>query len=739
MFIPEDDIFLTGTFYHESRFYIYGPSYDFNQLSIILYSMDIDGSNRTRLQIPVHSTAYTFNVIDLHINGEGNLSFILHEFFRDYSDSPDNPDEPNDEDEYDFIYKFSFRSISLDGELVSSIDIQQLNDFTDGKPWFFILDAAFTPSGNVVFLVNWHNRTVDVSENGIFIFSDDFAEEMRMIEKLPNLLGRYLIKTFDGRIFVDGYQFENNSAISSLYEIDYLSGTLSALTRISTDTSHVTTAPEGSTFDFYIIVGHRVSGYCIKSEEMHQMLNTDDLGIPYNPGFRNGVLHPFFVFGNDEIMFLMQEWDENTRTNALNFYLLTPSDEPFSDDREVITIGGLGNVSQVLQSQIASFNRQNQSYRIEYIDYGIDGLTRLQTEVMVGRGPDMIKLSWRGLDLVTPFAESGFLYDLYPLIDADPVLNRDNFFPSVLSIWENSSGELMQIASAFSMQTIIGRATEFPTIPDSWTYSDFIDAYYILSAEHPAPFGLAFSRYDFLSKTVFVDDTFFSFERGEAYFTSEAFIEVLEAAKTIPAYHNVDAVTELVREGEWDVIGNLMRGEQLLGAWQNTHGFRDYIRLKHRLGDFRALGYPAQNTPLHGAQVSLGNSIGINANSPNIEAAWEFVRMGMLPDVMAGMGSGPFYTRIDLFDRELGRQLERKEPLNDWWLGSLYKLPPLTEADADFLREMISNIGFNLARQSPVYDIVHEEVPRFFEGNRSAEDTARVIQNRVQTYLNEQR
>jgi len=733
-----DYMFVSGTFIHESKIYFYGPSFEsvYQDNSIILYAMDINGSNLTHIQIPVYSEAYSFNIEGLHINRDGNLSFIIMEYFKHFIDLPSNLNNENDEDNFEFVLKIGYRNISWSGDLNSSIDIEQLNTFADNKPHFFINDVVFDDSNNIVFLVDWESVQGESFQSSILLLDYGFANDLRFIEEIPESLDQYLIKNSDGQIYVIGYQWMNNIWSSSLLEINSSAGIITDKLQISSEVRHITSAPKTGNYDFYSIENSIVYGYNVENKERHSILTTAELDIPYNPNTSTNNLAPFFVFDGDIILFLLPEWDDFLESLVLNFYLLTVSDEPFTDNRDVITIGGLGEVSSVLNTQLASYNRQNQNYKIEYINYGVDGLMRLQTEVMVGKGPDMFMLSWRGMDLVTPLAESGFLYNLYPLIDSDPILKREDFFPSIISSWENSHGELMQISPAFTIQTIIGRETEFPVIPDSWTYTDFISFYSDTVANHPAPLGIAFSRYDFLSKIVFTDDTFFSFEHGEAFFTNDAFISVLEAAKTIPATHNWSAVTELVREGEWDVIGNLLRGEQLLGAWQNIYDFNGFLLLKHRLGNFIPLGFPAQNTPLHGAQASMGNSVGINSNSSNVEAAWEFIRMGMLPDAM--LRRGTFYTRIDLFEREMSRQLALKEPLPQWTQFGHYDINPLTEDDASMLREMINNIGHNLAIESPVYNIVFEEASRFFEGNRSAEDTARVIQNRVQTYLNEQ-
>lgn len=53
--------------------------------------------------------------------------------------------------------------------------------------------------------------------------------------------------------------------------------------------------------------------------------------------------------------------------------------------------------------------------------------------------------------------------------------------------------------------------------------------------------------------------------------------------------------------------------------------------------------------------------------------------------------------------------------------------------------EVLEGIRALPARNTPLLDIICEEAAHYFNGNKSAEDTAKVIENRVQLYLDEGR
>ena len=71
--------------------------------------------------------------------------------------------------------------------------------------------------------------------------------------------------------------------------------------------------------------------------------------------------------------------------------------------------------------------------------------------------------------------------------------------------------------------------------------------------------------------------------------------------------------------------------------------------------------------------------------------------------------------------------------------GVLIKLTPITQDQIDRTLEMVETLGGVFVDGDEIVTyIVAEEVSAFLRGIRSAEDTARVIQNRIQRYVDEQ-
>lgn len=117
----------------------------------------------------------------------------------------------------------------------------------------------------------------------------------------------------------------------------------------------------------------------------------------------------------------------------------------------VLTIHTPNNQTGVLRQAAAAMQAdwmargEPYNFRIEVDDFdwtdwagGDARIARLQTELMAGQGPDIFALStYHNLHA---FAGSGFLADIYSLMDADPRTNRGDFFTQPLAAHEIAGG-----------------------------------------------------------------------------------------------------------------------------------------------------------------------------------------------------------------------------------------------------------------------------------------------------------
>lgn len=70
---------------------------------------------------------------------------------------------------------------------------------------------------------------------------------------------------------------------------------------------------------------------------------------------------------------------------------------------------------------------------------------------------------------------------------------------------------------------------------------------------------------------------------------------------------------------------------------------------------------------------------------------------------------------------------------DDW----MYEYHVTTEEEADRVEALIKIARPSTGSDSQIMDIISEEAQAFFKGQRTAQDVANNIQNRVQLYMNE--
>ena len=733
-------------FNHQERLYLLMLTVDEDTLNsyIHLLHMDVDGTNIQEVYyISLDENIDIFNILGFEKHDDGYATLVS-------TDSVILPPYTREEIfdglwEFDIVYSYVYRRISPYGEILSVFGIKSLNN---DKRQIAVSDLAFDLGGNAIVSVSWLPSDFEllpgqwmipegVGGQSFFLFNNGLTGDFHELENTTLSTGLFN-RISNGRIITSSFVGSLEIDQVTYYEIDFdniaiIDGSVIKAEAPINSINGVFLAPQISVFDYYLIGNYReLIGYHKFDGSFTTIIDFLELGVPLDRGIidRNN----FILWDDGRIIVVDWTWNASLRREEPTLFLLTPNDESSSTaiEREIITLGGVDVVGSPLIDQVAIFNFQNDTHQIEILNYHYYEIDRLRAEFITGGGPDMFKLSWWNTDFVTALSEGHFMLDLYQKIDADPDLNREDFFLNILSAWENSRGELVQIAPSFMIQTIIGMQSVFPEAPVNWNYADFITFYQQARiAGYSYPFGQTIDRLQILIKLLYADNTFFCERTAVANFNSESFINVLDFVMTIPADQGWDRVLYLIQEGQWDPVGNLLKGEQLLLPFTNITSLTEFRHKQARLGGITAFGFPSSTSPTHVVSVGSGTAIGIRSNSPHTEVAWEFVRSDLLPDVIPDEFSFPL--RVDLFEQLVYGTVSEYAVFG----GVAHTLPPMVEADVELIRELVLNIGHAPISYHPVQNIVNEDVQAFFAGVRSAEDTARIIQSRVQRLLDE--
>jgi len=335
------------------------------------------------------------------------------------------------------------------------------------------------------------------------------------------------------------------------------------------------------------------------------------------------------------------------------------------------------------------------------------------------------------------------------LIDADAGLTRADFFPNMLTLLESPSGKLPLIANSFSIYTMIGTAEAVGHI-QAWTPTallDFVEA----NSSLLYPLGPQMTGKVFIMLMLsYAGPEFIDWEKNIANIDSENFINLLNASRLLPETMDED---DFFHPGFADPMLLMLRGEQLVELTNiapNSYQFYSDI-----LGDIVLPGIPTNEGGVHVLEQNW--LMGINAATGHADGAWEFLRTFLLPTVVIEPWSlFPFPLRIDLYDAHIAELMkpnmgtdENGNPVElPWEIEFIdgdnncyyFNFYAVTEDSAKKMRDIVESASVIVRRvhKMGLWEIIEKDLDSFFTGNRSAEDTARIIQSRVQIFLSEQ-
>lgn len=419
-----------------------------------------------------------------------------------------------------------------------------------------------------------------------------------------------------------------------------------------------------------------------------------------------------------------------------------------------------------LQAAVVNFNRHSDKYRIEikqYYDYTgeqdyLDSLTNLKNAIISSNCPDIIDLT--GLE-VEKLASKGVFEDLSPYLESSSLLGRDDVLQSILDAY-TLDGTLTAIPRRFSVQTAVGSAKELAGI-EKWTIEDVI----AFCEAHPG--AELFNGATKSSVMTYLmncsQDAFIDWSTGECRFDTDVFKHLLEFVNSFP--------DEAQQSGELQVgmfitgmeIGDsqsiqerAQNGEVLLE--KSSLSNIDYGQLYREMfgSDVVFIGYPtADGSSGHYVPVS-SYAYAISSKSENKEGAWEFIEKFLTED--EGRFTWGFPTLKNKLELEIKKALnsdyvlddngdpvlnEKGEPIVNtehntyWYNGWTYTYRSSTQEEIDLVLKILDEVRLEPESGAEIMNIIDEEAEAFYQGQKTVDQVAEVIQRRVSVYVNENR
>ncbi len=134
-------------------------------------------------------------------------------------------------------------------------------------------------------------------------------------------------------------------------------------------------------------------------------------------------------------------------------------------------------------------------------------------------------------------------------------------------------------------------------------------------------------------------------------------------------------------------------------------------------------------------------SLMLNANAANRDGAWEFVKFILSEEAQQKLsetgGTGTLPVKKSAFETLMVKEIAASQKKN---MGSQVVFEGLlTRERVDEVEAFLENARALPYKTEPILEIIQEESQDYFNGNKSIEQVADIIENRVQLYLDEQK
>lgn len=408
-------------------------------------------------------------------------------------------------------------------------------------------------------------------------------------------------------------------------------------------------------------------------------------------------------------------------TGVSELAVITYSDKGAIPEKQIVTLATTRGYSGGLEDKIKEFNRNSLEFTVELKEY--EHIGKLYEELLYGRAPDLMDISNMPKGNLV---NKGVLEDLTPYFAASEVVKKEDILDPVLEAG-SESGKIVGVIDSFGISHLL-IAPGLAEGPELST-EDFLkmgqNGYLIRNA---TPTGVL----DMVLKTELY--SYVDWEKKECSFHNEEFAGLLTAVSRCSYPTQTDTIVsgQVFTMEEW--IEDFVAGEYLteIGNVGSPHGYMNDLELYGP--DVTWTGYPnREGEPWYG--LTYDQMFGICSEGACKEGAWAFLEyfLSAQEQDWYGFENSRFPVRKDSFETYLNRPY-----YSDM---SRFLNPPENPSpeQIEILRNMVKHVHeFQVDYADEIYAIVYEEAQAFFAGDKSAEETAKIIQNRVQLYLDEQ-
>jgi len=421
--------------------------------------------------------------------------------------------------------------------------------------------------------------------------------------------------------------------------------------------------------------------------------------------------------------------------SVVKFNKVNPEDVK---DKTVITLACLSND---IDRVVSNFNRSSDKYVIKVINYDRlyeddceEGLKQFNLDIISGKAADIICFDGNESN-IKKYVEKGILLDLTSFFDKGGALEDMELLPNIAEMMKYN-GKTYTFMPRFRVNTYVARSEH----ANGKTFLTFDDCDKLIKSkgvDYNTAFGF-FGDKETLSSSLCscYGDKFIDWKNMKCDYNSPEFINVLNFVnKFSDTTYEDEEDMEVCEDSDPYVL--IAEGKGLFGSayFGNIWEYAEFKQVVYK-SDIEFVGCP-NNLGENIAGLS-GSIYAVNGKTEHKDAICDVMRELFDSDKQSG-----FYSVRSKFEEQLQEATNElsDDDSNAYVFDPLteekVKLKALTQEEVKKFYDYAVSIETYEVCNYDILNIISEETAAFYEGQKTAEEVADIIQNRVSNYVGE--
>ena len=431
--------------------------------------------------------------------------------------------------------------------------------------------------------------------------------------------------------------------------------------------------------------------------------------------------------------------------------MFTRSEGYSAAGKNIITVASTEDLDYSISEAIMRFNVQSDNSFIVFdsrykanndIDYSntdnaeraaVNALTsyasvsdRLAMDIMSDKGPDILITNGANEQL----CRADYFVDLSDYLYKESGINENDYFINAIDAMK-FNGALYQLPIGFYVDGFMAPGSDFGG-KNGLTFDEYLSMVKnVCNGQDPVyDHQLSYSRTEVATK-LFANSSEVFIKDGKIDVNNETFKAILDYCKDLPA------------KGYFEGKDIDMEYEDLMAAKESmrvqpvvVYGFYEFEEFMKKYDDVMLCGYPS----FDGRTATVGSNIAVSVSSKcsDINACKEFLSVLLSEDIQKTISFNIPVNKKCAKDLAL-KEIELNNKFVEENAGVKYTKTgsAIDPAAADRYIEQLSSAATSGFVYHSISLIVYEEIPAYFEGQKSFEDVAGIINDRAQKVLNE--